>query len=282
MENLNIRSIAAILSKKYLLALLISTLLFVAIGWFTDIRNTFYTALMTGLTVAFLPFVIIACGIALVMFCMIVSLFLAILGGEGSTVITDAGLVELGARAIPPYYRFLSRIKHPVFWAILSAMFLASLILWSIISFLILPGEIKTAEQLIAIQVQIEDFYRKNYSYPKPGPNNTISRKSLELSDDNEPLRDGFGLPFEYSKNGIGPVAEYRVLSIGFDRKSSKDDFCIHGMTKLAKWRDRLSPFIDLATGKTKKLSFTIKLGAVNALRCDDNMAETKEHLHKE
>lgn len=243
-------------------------------GWFTGLRHVMHGALLAVAIVAFLPLVIVAAGVAIALITIVISLIVSVLGDDASGGETDAGLIEVGVRAAPRYYRFMAarfvaRRKHPVFGGLPLGTLLGGLGLWGVLAVRVLPGEAKTAETLAIIQARIEAAYQRTSRYPAPDENGHLRYESLDDGGSGAAVvLDGFGRPVEYRKTGHWKVASYRLRSYGYDgAPGGNDDLCRSGATKLG----RLADMIRLGRGPDGKgVSISVKLGAIREAQCTD------------
>jgi hypothetical protein len=239
-----------------------------AVGWFTDLRQIGHAALLTCAAFAFLPFVIIVTGFALIVLALIVSLLAAIFGGDSVSTGGGEDLVEMGADAIPGYYRFLLRQRHPFFWGIPMGILIGGLGLWGFISIFILPGELRTAAILIDAQARIEQQFEQRGTFPAPTEAGHISLRALgdEKAPEDAVLLDGFGHPVVYKKWGLWKVATWSLRSSGYDGKPGRDDLCRHGGTKLGQFAQA----VRVGKAANGKISMSIKIGSVLESQCDE------------
>ena len=253
--------------KLFLLSTFCALGVVVAVGWFTSLKQVMHGALVATAVFAFLPFAIIATGLAIAGFFMGMSLIAAILGGGGDIVGMELAepFTEAGVRSIPPYYRWLARQRHPVFWGIPAGVLFGGLLLWGFIAVLILPGEVRTVQTLAEVREDIERTYREEGRYPRPEHGNRLTYAALNRSDRTGVVTDGFDRPIEYGVAGRWKVASYRLRSYGYDGAQGRDDFCVSGATKLA----RLSSLIHRG-GTNGRVSVVLKLQAIRDLTCDD------------
>jgi hypothetical protein len=215
-------------TKLFALAFFGSAIAVMAIGWTTNLRDTANTALISVATIAFLPFLIIAAGLLLILLAISISIILAMLGGDFSDAACLGGdVAALGIQAAPPYYAWLLRIKHPIFWGSLAGCLLGGLILWGLIALIITPGEKQTAQILAQSLTYIETNYKEKGAYPAPD-----SEGNLRDSNQNVVL-DGFGRPLKYVVKGKWKLASYTLSSNGYDGYPSEDDMKISGSTTL-------------------------------------------------
>lgn len=247
----------------------------IAVGWLTDLRMIAHGSLLTVVAVAFLPLVIVAIGIAIALILVAISAVAALLGGSGA----DAGGAEIGAEIAvqgvamaPGYYRWLSRVRHPMFWGALAGLIAGGLGLWTILATLVMPREMGTSEALLDLQSRIETQFKSSSRYPAPTDTGHITYESLGDNSRSGAVLDGFGRPFMYEKFGHWKVATYAIRSFGYDgTRGGKDDMCVHGGTKLGKFAHFLRDSTSRENGKlTIKISISTKAHAVKELRCDE------------
>src|SRR5439155_4751853 len=82
---------------------------------------------------------------------------------------------------VGPYYRFLARRRHPLFWGLGGGVLLGALLLWALIGAVVLPGEARTGKILIDAKDRIEHSYQEGHKFP------------TSLADCGAPTVDGFG-----------------------------------------------------------------------------------------
>jgi O-antigen ligase len=154
---------------RLVLAAVSTAVLVMIVGWFTDVRQLLHWILLSLAVTAFLPFVIIGGGLAIG---LVLALVGAVLGADASGgAAIGEGAAEIGMRILHPYYRFLGRRRHPVFWGIPVGMLLGCLLLGGVIALVIVPRETRTVRILAETQQQIEKFHKKNrtLSHPRRG-----------------------------------------------------------------------------------------------------------------
>ena len=89
--------------------------------------------------------------------------------GGGAEILIDAKLpvVRAGNRfLVAPYYRFLARRRHPLFWGTGGGVLLGALLLWALIGAVVLPGEARTTKILIDAKDRIEHAYQDGHGFP--------------------------------------------------------------------------------------------------------------------
>jgi hypothetical protein len=246
-------------------------LLVCAVGWFTDLRQMGHAALLTCATFAFLPFLIIMAGIALTGLMFIVLMIACLFGHGGDVSMIDSGadIAQLGGEALPGYYRFLARQRHPFFWGIPAGTLIGGLVLWGFVAVFILPGEARTAQILIDAQIRLEQEYEKRGGFPAATDAGHILLRSLgdENAAADAVLLDGFGRPVEYKKWGLWKVATWSLRSAGYDGKAGRDDLCRHGGTKLGRFAEAFK----VAKGAGGKgISVSIQLGSILESQCKE------------
>ena len=246
----------------FLAALALTALVVVAAGWFTDIRHAAHASLLAVAVVALLPLIIVAAFLLLAL----VGAILGAMGGDGGAELIITG----GEEFVVPYYRFLARRRHPVFWGVGLGVLAGGLVLLALIAGVIVPGETKTATALARAQEQLETHYKQKGSFPKPGPQGHLPRSTFDAAAQG-PLTDGFGRPLQYQLKGAWKLASWTLRSDGFDAApNTADDLCVSGSTKLARAADLVGGGVNLirrlATGE--KASTTDRLEGIRALRC--------------
>lgn len=212
-------------------------------GWATSLTTVMYGASLSLLTFAALPLVLIAFGIglpflmtALVVLSAIVGVFGAMCGALMSpadpSLIVDGTvqgirISKFGVKILGPYYRWLSRTRHPILWGSVFGAILGTGILWALITWLVLPGEARTAKILVATREAVLQNFQKTRQLP-PVNNGAILYKDLDI-DLPGPVVDGFGQPLEFEAH----PPSFRLRSRGFDRQPGTDDFCVTGEVEL-------------------------------------------------
>jgi hypothetical protein len=254
---------------RFLVALVLTAAVVFAGGWITDMRRTAHGALLTVAGFAFLPFVIIAGGIALGLFLMGMSMFAAILGGGGAVggLEISEPFIELGARSIGPYYSFLMRRRHPIFWGVPLGVLAGGLALWGFLAIFVIPGEADTVQILIDAQSQLDQRYARGDGYPKPTADGHLLFRDI-YPDASEAgiLEDGFGRPIRYQLRGRWKLATYALHSYGHDGQPGKDDFCREGGTKFG----RFAQAIHIGRSGGKRISISVRLRSIKESLCSE------------
>lgn len=260
---------------------LLFTALFVAavvatLGWVTGLRPVMHAALLSAASVALLPVLFIAGGLALA---LTVGLILAVpaavfgggggeLGGEAAGVVGEV-TVGVGKRFFRVYYRFLGRSRHPAFWGALVGVLLGGLLLWGLVALLIVPDETRTVRLLAEAKDRIERIYATTSKFPAPDSDGRLAVSSLGLTGD-AVLRDGFGRPLSYAVRGRWKLASWTLSSLGFDgQPGGGDDLCISGYAKLGRWAGTALDILRvLENVREGGASLGERLQGVSALRC--------------
>ncbi|MDB4975001.1 MAG: hypothetical protein JWN48_3342 [Myxococcaceae bacterium] len=242
------------------------------VGWTTDLRDVMHGALLAVCVVAFLPFVIIAAGLGVLLAALLILALVGVIGGEAPDVSGMYGAAEgLGAapRGIRTYYALLARHGRSRWMGIPAGMLLGALVLWAGLAISVLPREAKTSERLLVAQSFIERSYEESKHYPSA----TTSGQLPAIVDENgatlEPI-DAFGRPLLYETRGRWKWQSYRVSSLGYDGVRSADDLCVGGQTKLQELVDRAA----LLKGLSAALRFTEsswqdRLQRIHSLQCE-------------
>lgn len=253
--------------RRFLLAASATTVAVVALGWFTGIRDVMHGALISLLAAALLPFAIIA-GVlfVLVALAILVTVPAAVAGAEppevGALAEASEPVAEAGFRLIGPYYRFIGRRRHPVFWGIPAGVLLGGLLLWGVITLVIVPGETRTVEKLARARLAIETIYKQTGSLPKPSEHGHLVIEGTTFVD-------GFDRPVTYVVSGTWKLASWTLSSSGFDTDDRDDDLCVEGQTGVVKWVERaraVKKLLDDVIGKA--VSTQERLAGIRALRC--------------
>ena len=264
---------------RFAIAGVASALLIVILGFTTDLRWFAHGTLIGLGAIAFLPFVIIAIGIAIPLIIMFISFcvtFIASFGDSNVDVnvdtVGDTGLVHAGVQMTPHYYRFLftrfiARRRFPVFWGIPCGLLAGALVLTAYLWIAVIPGEARTAEILLDLQERIDQHYARTSRFPAPKDGQLMLESLDEEAPASQrgPALDGFGRPLVYEKRGHWKVASYLLKSHGHDGISSRDDLCRGDATKLAKFASAIR-----IEGNNRAASWSAKLGAIGELRCNE------------
>jgi hypothetical protein len=243
--------------RTFFLTAVAVALVLVVVGWVTGLRATMHVAFLALATVAFLPFVLVAGGLLVV---MALGLFIGLVsaaahehppGVDGLAEVVVKGGHWFGAR----YYRLIARQRHPVFWGVPAGALFGALVLWALIAAIILPGEARTVRVLAQAKEQIDQEYRANGAFPRPDADGHLVRDGVVL--------DGFARPLRYEVAGAWKFSSWVLTSPGFDgREGTDDDLCISGATTLA---DRAAQIRDLLKGAA---STQDTLLGIRTLRC--------------
>jgi hypothetical protein len=227
--------------RYFVVAAVITAVLVMVVGWFTDVRQLLHWVLLSLAVTAFLPFVIIGGGLAVG---LVLALVGAVLGADAAAGAAVGEITaEAGGHLFLPYYRFLGRQRHLLFWGIPLGLLLGCLLLAAIIGLVIVPRETQTVRTLAETQQQIENLHKKTGHFPIPDAEGRITFKALGIQPPeaaNGPfVADGFGRPLHLRIKGKGILASYTLISWGYDGKPSKDDFCVSGSSQAAKWAEQ-------------------------------------------
>jgi hypothetical protein len=246
---------------QFLMATVVTATCIVGAGAISDLRAVAYRVLLALALAAFLPFVIIAGALLVLMSVGVVISLPYALAGAHDTLPGLYGAAELidkgGRKLVPPYYRFLASRRHPLFWGIAAGIVLGVLILWAFIAVVILPGEARTTRILIEAKDKVDQAYHAGHSFPR------------SLADCGAPTEDGFGRKLQYRVRGKWMVAKYQITSSGYDGKPSSDDLCVIGSTKaveLAREAVTALDVVNMLRGKDGTASD--RLAAISALKC--------------
>src|SRR6266849_3743822 len=164
---------------RFFLAAVITALIVLIAGWFTDVRQLLHWVLLTLAITAFLPFVIIGGGLVVG---LVLALAAAVLGADASAgAAVGEGATIVGVFILHPYYRFLGRRRHPVFLGVPVGMLLGCLLLGGVIALVIVPAETRTVQILAETQQQIERFHKKTGRFPTPDADGRLTSKALGL-----------------------------------------------------------------------------------------------------
>jgi hypothetical protein len=260
---------------RFFLAAVITALIVLIVGWFTDVRQLLHWVLLTLAITAFLPFVIIGGGLAVG---LILALAGAVLGADASVgAAIGEGATTVGSLLFHPYYRFLGRRRHPVFWGVPVGMLLGCLLLGGVIALVIVPAETRTVQILAETQQQIERVHKKSGRFPTPDAEGRLTSKALGLqapgAGNDDFILDGFGRPLHLRVKGKGILASYTLISWGYDGKPGRDDLCISRSSDVSKFATMLADKLGLnQPGKAPE--WTVLFRAVLDLHCP------QEHEH--
>ncbi len=245
-------------------ALVVGLGLFV-LGAFTGARTFAYGTLLTLGTIAFLPFVVIAGLLGLVLFLLVLAAAAAALSGGGVDVDgVDAPLggIEAAARLVPGYYRLLGRIRHPVAVGAVAGTVLAVVGLWVLMLVTVVPKEIETRERMVAAQAAVEAVRQREGRFPPSSKSGLLPATELGLDE-----LDGFGRPLVYEVSGRWKLQSYEIRSLGEDGEPSDDDMCIRGESDLRRLvGTALEAVLRRALGDDA--TFEDDLASLEALRC--------------
>jgi len=176
----------------FIWTLLLITGVVVSIGWFTDIREAAHQCLLWVFVFAFLPFIIIAFGLCILLFSFVLCLV-----GESSDI---GGLEQVGdgLKILKPYYRFLGKQKHPVFWAIPAGFLTGGLCLLALVYPLIVAKEAKTADLMMELQSALQAYQEEHGTYPRPDEEGRLGLADLGLTGTKPYAEDRFGQSIIY------------------------------------------------------------------------------------
>jgi hypothetical protein len=168
---------------------------------------------------ALLPFAVIAAGIALALFFLMISLILALLSDGGADYVGGAGedmIIESGVRMIPGYYRWLASRRHPVFWGVPLGVALGGLALSGLLATAVIPQEGNTVQSLAEAQAEIERFYLEKGATPgPPRPGSFPGNRWASRSADDSCWTDSRG------RSSIRSPGRGRWRPIGFARAAT-------------------------------------------------------------
>jgi len=249
---------------KFLLATLLLAAVIIGVGWFTDAHQFAYRASMSVATFLFFPFVVV--GILFV-----IGLFVTFVV-PGEVVL----LPVLGVYLFKPYYRWLSRRKHPLFWGSLVGVLLGAVVLFGLNYWVILPGDAATATTLLKLETAIAEVYDERKRYPAADENGHLlfaDLNGVDVPAIDGVVVDGFGRPFEYEMEGRWRAARYRLRSYGYNGKpGGDDDLCVSHATRLARAAEMAASLRDALSSKEEGRidRLTRSWDEIEALRCGD------------
>lgn len=264
---------------KFLLATLASALIVLGLGWTTSLSTAMYGATLSLVAFATLPLILILSGI-LLPFLMLTVLMVSILVsaiaaclGVAPIDVPDCNPIEgafhgaeishFGWKIMVPYYRWLSKTRHPVVWGSVAGVFLGGVILWGLVTLLVLPGEKRTVEILSQTKDLILQRFDQEQKMP-PTKGNLLCR-DIGI-DQPGPVLDGFNRPLIFEVQ----ETKFRLRSLGFDGKEGRDDFCIAGQGVL---KGRLNKAIAFVKGLAPKLDIKFENGKWRAMKVKLQMA---------
>lgn len=254
--------------SQFVLTSLALCALVAMVGWLSDLRAVFHGTIIVLSVAAFLPLLL---SLALVLIFLGMSA-IAILSGDpdAAPLASDAyaaskGLAAFFRRVFVPYYRFLFTRRHPAVLGAACGFLVGTLLIWTLLSLFVLPGEVCTLKRMSAIQSAIEKRH-----YPSPHSGQWVDHSvlgedakgwpfcpapSVAPDGPSEILLDGFGRRFNYHVAGHWPLTSYRLSSLGYDGKESRDDLCLSGSSRARAALDRLgdaaSTLHDLLAGSS-------------------------------
>ena len=257
--------------NRFVLAAVMTALIVLTVGWFTDVRQLLHWVLLTLAVTAFLPFVIIGGGLAVGLLLALAGAVLAADASVGAGV--GEGAATFGALILLPYYRFLARRRHPVFWGIPMGLLLGCLLLGGVIALVIVPAETRTVQILAGMQQQIERFHKKNRRFPTADAEGRLTSKELGLDApgvrNDDFIVDGFGRPLHFRVRGKGILASYTLISWGYDGKPGRDDLCVSRSSDVSKWAVLLADKLGV-NQQRKGPGLTVLLRGILDLHCPD------------
>ncbi len=253
---------------QFVLVSLAMGALVATVGWLSDLRAMFHLTIIVLSVAAFLPLLL---ALALVLIFVGMSA-IAILSGDPDAApsASDAyaateGLVAIFCRVFLPYYRMLFTRRHPALLGAACGLLLGTLLVWTLLSLLVLPGEVCTLKRMGTIQSAIEKRHT-----PSPLSGQWVDHAilgeeakgwpfcpapSVAPYGPTEILLDGFGRRLSYEVAGHWPLTSYRLSSLGYDGKASGDDLCLSGSSRARAALDRLGDAAgtihDLLTGSS-------------------------------
>jgi len=261
--------------NRFLMAAVVTALIVLIVGWITDVRQLLHWILLTLAVTAFLPFVIIGGGLAIGLVLALTGAIFAADASAGAEV--GEGAVTFGAFIFHPYYRFLARRRHPVFWGIPMGLLLGCLLLGGVIALVIIPAETRTVQILSATQQQIERFHKKTGRFPTADAEGRLTSKELGLDargiGNDDFILDGFGRPLHFRVKGKGILASYTLISWGYDGKPGRDDLCISRGSEVSKWAMMLADKFGI-NQQGKAPGLTDLLRGILDLHCPDEMEQ--------
>jgi hypothetical protein len=250
--------------RRFVVAAALTAVALVVAGWMSGLRHVMHGALLTLAVAALLPFIVLAAAVLVILLVgLVLALTAAAAGSDDAPGLDGVGEVVIGgAQALlAPYYRFLGRQRHPVFWGVPAGLLLGGLLLWALMAALVLPGETRTVRALTEAKAAIERIHDQSGQFPRPDDRGQLPVEGLG--------HDGFGRPLKYEVSGRWMLASWTLTSLGFDGKPSDDDLCVAGSTRLRRWADKaahLGQLLDEITSGRAALDH--RLAGVRALRC--------------
>ncbi len=170
---------------------LIVLLVIVLLGVLSPLRDVAAGALLAVGAVAFLPFVIIA-GI---LFIILMSVGATLFGG--SVIADDAGIIYHTARNTPRFYRWLLHKDRTWLWGAMLGAITGSALLGVILMLYVIPREATTAVTLIEVGERMQRVHKEQGAFPQPDPDQTLQWEQLYLAEDQGKksgvIKDAFG-----------------------------------------------------------------------------------------
>ncbi len=258
---------------KFLLATFISFAAIFIAGWTTSLSMVMYAASLSLFTFAFFPFLLIIVGIALPfvgLTLFLLSIFAAVIaplgGGIPANTVDPESLVDgalhgakvarFGSRMFDTYYRWLARTRHPLLWGTVVGTFLGAVSLWGLITWLVLPGEARTAEILVTTRDAVILQFKEMQQMPPVRDGHLLFRDiGIDLPG---PVVDGFGQPLDFTIR----EPSFRLHSNGFDRRPGSDDMCTTGEVELSALQ-KLKRWTKIAAKVASTLEFKLVDGKV-------------------
>jgi hypothetical protein len=254
-------------ASKFLLTVAIVFLAVLLGGWFTGVQQVMHTALLSVTVFAFFPVIILAAVILIPIILMLALMLISIISGDGGDGSVNPEAQIPSVVFLHEYYEWMARQRSPYFWGVPVGVLLGGAILWGLISWLIVPKEMKTSESLLRAERSVKVQYEAKKSFPTPGANHSFPQT---LNQENSPpLLDGFGRPFLYHVTQNGGQMSYRIKSLGFDGKPGKDDLCVAGSTG-PDWAEKLVAAVKLWNRVRPDQAIPVKdrLQLVRDLKC--------------
>ena len=265
--------------RRFLIATAVTTVTLVVSAWMSGLRQIMHGALLTFAIAALLPFVIVAGGLLMIMAIGFILALAAALARADDVPLghrlygAGEAVVEGGGWLIPRYYRFLGRQRHPAFWGVPAGLLFGGLLLWALIAALVIPGETRTARTLTETTTKIERVYGQSGGFPQPDDRGHLTLEGIDAAQSTASgvLEDGFGRPFKYEVAGRRKLASWTLTSLGFDGKTSADDLCVSGSTKLVEWAEKGEHVARLLRDiQSGSAPIDTRLAGIRAFQCPD------------
>ncbi len=218
-------------SHQFGVTALAVALLLVGAGWFSGFARVL-SWVTGGIFVAALwPVLVIVGGLAFMLLLVMVVAIGSEGGGDPEAISKGGGAVmAVGWGLGRPYYRWLARVRHPVFWGVALGAGIAVVVLLFVVGVVIKPGEQRTHVALRDAQDRLVAYFVEQRSLPGAVEGHLGLHTLDQAAPADALLRDGWGRPLRYESEAVGDSVRYRLRSLGFDGKAGADDLCATGV----------------------------------------------------